>query len=187
MLGRFAVLLMVLVLALAGAPQSASADQKDARLDPLFERLRTTDNPAEAQLVEALIWQIWTESGDAAVDSLMELGLGAMQSGNLPGALELFDAVTAQKPDFAEGWNKRATVLYMLGAYVKSKEDVTRVLALEPRHFGALSGLGLIELELNRPDEALTAFEQALKLHPHLAGAKARVEALKRQKRDGAI
>lgn len=184
---RVPVLLILLVLALTGTPRNAGADQKDARLDALFERLQTTEDPAEAQLVEALIWQFWTESGDPATDSLMQLGLEALQAGNLSGALELFDAVTVQKPDFAEGWNKRATVLYMLGAYEKSKEDVGRVLALEPRHFGALSGLGMIELELNRPDAALAAFERALKLHPHLPGIKARVEALRRQKRDGAI
>jgi len=179
----FALLLAALFLAGTGA----RADQKDSRLDPLFEQLRIADDAGKAQVIESMIWQLWTQAGDPATDSLMELGLVAMQAGNLPGALELFDAVTARKPDFAEGWNKRATVLYMLGAYDKSAEDVERVLKLEPRHFGALSGLGLIDLERDRPDEALEAFERALELHPFLPGLKQRVEQLKRRKRDGAI
>src|SRR5262249_12911351 len=132
-------------------------------------------------------WQIWTEANSGPTDTLMQLGLGAMQSGNLAGALELFDAVTLAKPDFAEGWNKRATVLYMLGAYERSAEDVEKVLALEPRHFGALSGLGLINMELDRADAALEAFERALKVHPHLPSVKQRIDMLKKKKRDGNI
>jgi tetratricopeptide (TPR) repeat protein len=165
----------------------AAADQKDPRLAPLFEKLGGSDNVAEAQMLELQIWQIWTEAKDGPTDTLMQLGLGAMQAGNLAGALELFDAVTLGKPDFAEGWNKRATVLYMLGAHERSAEDVAKVLALEPRHFGALSGLGLINMELDRPDAALEAFERALKVHPHLPGVKQRVEMLKKKKRDGNI
>lgn len=183
----FRFLAVLLAAMLLPGPSPARGDQKDQRLAPLFEELRAAGDPVQAQMIEGMIWQLWIEAGDPATDSLMQLGLSAMQAGNLPGALELFDAVTARKPDFAEGWNKRATVLYMLGAHDKSAEDVARVLQLEPRHFGALSGLGLISLERDRPDEALGAFERALALHPHLPGLKQRVEQLKRQKRDGAI
>ena len=164
----------------------AAADQKDPRLAPLFEQLQAA-SPSDAQVIEAQIWLIWMDAKDGPTDTLMQLGLGAMQSGNLAGALELFDAVTLQKPDFAEGWNKRATVLYMLGAYDRSAEDVTKVLELEPRHFGALAGLGMIDTELNKPEAAIEAFERALKLHPQLPGVKQRLEMLKRKKRDGAI
>ncbi|HEX2116338.1 MAG TPA: tetratricopeptide repeat protein [Alphaproteobacteria bacterium] len=166
---------------------STAADQKDPRLDPLFQQLQASAGLQEAQLLEAQIWLIWTEAKDGPTDTLMQLGLAAMQSGNLAGALELFDAVTMQKPDFSEGWNKRATVLYMLGAYDRSAEDVGKVLELEPRHFGALAGLGLINTELDKTDEAIDAFERALKIHPHLPGVKQRLEALKKKKRDGAI
>jgi tetratricopeptide (TPR) repeat protein len=168
-------------------PALAAADQKDPRLVPLFEKLEGSESLGEAQTMEVQIWQIWTEAKDGPTDTLMQLGLAAMQSGNLAGALELFDAVTVQKPDFAEGWNKRATVLYMLGAHERSAEDVAKVLALEPRHFGALSGLGLINMELDKPDAALEAFERALKIHPHMPGVKQRVEMLKKKKRDGNI
>jgi tetratricopeptide (TPR) repeat protein len=181
---RVAALAAAILLA-ALAP--AAADQKDSRLDPLFEQLKASAAPHEAQILEAQIWLIWTDAKDGPTDTLMQLGLGAMQGGNLAGALELFDAVTVQKPDFAEGWNKRATVLYMLGAFERSAEDVDKVLALEPRHFGALAGLGLIDTELNKTDEAIDAFERALQVHPHLTGVKQRLEMLKKKKRDGAI
>jgi tetratricopeptide (TPR) repeat protein len=179
-----AYLLAGLLMAWAG---TACADQKDPRLDPLFAQLQGAASLPEAQAIEAQIWMIWTEAKDGPTDTLMHLGLGAMQAGNLAGALELFDAVTVQKPEFAEGWNKRATVLYMLGAYERSAEDVAKVLALEPRHFGALAGLGLIDMELDKADAAIDAFEQALKMHPQLPGVKQRLELLKKKKRDGAI
>jgi tetratricopeptide (TPR) repeat protein len=165
----------------------AAADQKDPRLGPLFEQLQRAASLPEAQVIEAQIWLIWMDAKDGPTDTLMQLGLGAMQSGNLAGALELFDAVTMQKPDFAEGWNKRATVLYMLGAYERSADDVAKVLELEPRHFGALAGLGMIDTELNKPDAAIEAFERALKLNPQLPGVKQRLDMLTRKKRDGAI
>lgn len=178
-------LFLFAVLCFAGGP--ATADQKDPRLDGLFEQLRATASHPEAQIVEAQIWLIWMEAKDGPTDTLMQLGLAAMQAGNLAGALELFDAVTVQKPDFAEGWNKRATVLYMLGAYDRSAEDVAKVLALEPRHFGALAGLGLIDMERDRSEAAIDAFEKALALHPQMPGVKQRLDTLKKKKRDGAI
>ena len=182
---RAAFAVLALGCGLAAGP--AAADQKDPRLGLLFEKLEASNSVPEAQMLELQIWQIWTEAKDGPTDTLMQLGLGAMQTGNLTGALELFDAVTLGKPEFAEGWNKRATVLYMLGAYERSAEDVAKVLALEPRHFGALSGLGLIKMELDEPDAAIQAFERALKVHPHLPGVKQRVEMLKKKKRDGNI
>ncbi|HJS33729.1 MAG TPA: tetratricopeptide repeat protein [Alphaproteobacteria bacterium] len=178
---RFSAVVVVL-LALC-APLRAVADQTDARLGDLFERLKSTEQPQEAQLIEFVIWQIWSEANDPATDTLMGLGLQAMQGGNLAGALELFDAVTTRKPDFAEGWNKRATVLYLLGAYEESAKDVDKTLKLEPRHFGALSGLGLINMALERDEEAVAAFEAASKIHPHLPGVKANLETLKQRAR----
>jgi tetratricopeptide (TPR) repeat protein len=177
----------VLTAVAVAVGSQAVADQKDPRLDPLFEQLQAAGSHPEAQIVEAQIWLIWMEAKDGPTDTLMQLGLAAMQGGNLPGALELFDAVTVQKPDFAEGWNKRATVLYMLGAFDRSAEDVAKVLELEPRHFGALAGLGLIDMERERPEAAIEAFEKALKVNPQMPGIKQRLEALQKKKRDGAI
>jgi len=182
---RLAAAYLLGAACLAGEPSIAA--QNDPRLEGLFEKLRTTPNPSEAKIVEMSIWQIWSESGDPATDSLMQLGLTAMQARDLPGALSLFDAVTARSPDFAEGWNKRATILYMIGAADKAADDVARVLALEPRHFGALAGLGLIDIQLNRDDAAIAAFEQALKLNPNMPEAKAHLDALLKRRSKGAI
>ena len=183
----FRRLAWLIIAAIAFLPLAAGAGQKDSRLDQLFAKLRSSAGGAEAQMLELTIWKIWAEAGDRATDTLMQLGMGAMQSGDLPGALSLFDAVTARAPDFAEGWNKRATVFYMMGAMEKSAEDVARVLALEPRHFGALSGLGLINTRLSKDEAAIAAFEQALKVNPHMPGVKANLEALRKKRSQGAI
>ena len=182
-LGRLAVLSLVLFL----LPGAAGAAQNDPRLDNLFDKLRTTTNPAEAKIAELAIWQIWSESGDPATDSLMDLGATAMEDHNLSGALGLFNAITERSPNFAEGWNKRATVLFMMGAPNRAAEDVARVLSLEPRHFGALSGLGLIDMELHRDDDAIAAFQQALKLNPNMPDAKAHLDELLKKRNKGAI
>lgn len=182
--GRLIAVLAFIVILLPGI---AGAAQNDPRLNDLFEKLRTAPNAGEAKIVELAIWQVWSESGDPATDSLMELGVTALHDRNLAGALGLFDAVTERSPDFAEGWNKRATVLYMMGAPKRAAEDVARVLSLEPRHFGALSGLGLIDMELHRDDEAIAAFQQALKLNPNMPDAKAHLDELLKKRSKGAI
>ncbi len=183
-LGRLILALAVAALLLPGP---AGAAQNDPRLNDLFDKLRATSSPGEAKIVELSIWQIWSESGDPATDSLMELGVTAMEGRDLAGALGLFDAITQRSPDFAEGWNKRATVLYMMGAPKRAAEDVARVLSLEPRHFGALAGLGLIDMELHRDDDAIAAFQQALKLNPNMPDAKAHLQELLKKRSKGAI
>ncbi|MBM3523411.1 MAG: tetratricopeptide repeat protein [Alphaproteobacteria bacterium] len=180
----FRLVLVLILSILIGIPEGRAADPK---LDPLFDRLLKTSDAAEARRVEAEIWQGWLLGGGAAATSLMELGVGAMSAGNLPAALGIFDAIVKQNPDYAEGWNKRATVLFMMGALDKSAEDVDKVLKLEPRHFGALAGLGLIRAQQDRVDEAIVAFEKALAVHPHLDQVKRNIEALKKKRRDGAI
>ena len=126
----------------AGAP--AEARQDDPRLDALFEQLLASDDRETARRIEGTIWRIWTESGSATIDELMTLGVAAMGNGQFDTALESFDAIIEAAPDFAEGWNKRATVYYLIEEYPASVRDVEATLRLEPRHFGALSGMGLI-------------------------------------------
>ncbi|MBI1243441.1 MAG: tetratricopeptide repeat protein [Alphaproteobacteria bacterium] len=163
--------------------QTASA----GRLDALFDKLQNTRDPTEAQRTEAAIWQIWLEPGDPAAGSLMKLALDAQQRGDLFGAFALFDAIVHLKPDYAEGWNRRATVLYMLGRYDDSRKDAEKTVELEPRHFGALAGLGLIAAAKNDDDAALEAFETALSFNPHMAQVRASVDALRKKRRNGAI
>ena len=109
----------------------------------------------------------------------MALGLHAMGARDYPQALAAFDRIIETKPDFAEGWNKRATLHYLTGNHQRATEDIEHVLALEPRHFGALSGLGLIALALGEPEQALEAFETALMIHPNMAGADTHIQALR--------
>ena len=109
-------------------------------------------------------------SDDKAVNRLMAQGVIAMQRGALDRALDRFDEITRRAPDFAEGWNKRATILYVMGRHRESVADVQQVLNLEPRHYGALSGLGLILVALGREEDALKWLRRALELNPYLDG-----------------
>lgn len=161
----------------------AAADQTDPRLDGLFARLQSTDRPGEAQALEQRIWQIWIESDDPKENRLMALGIRAMSLRRLPQALERFDRLVEVAPEFAEAWNKRATVHYLMGNYGASVRDIQRTLALEPRHFGALSGLGLIYDALEEPAAALRSFEAALEINPHMEGPRQRMEELRRSLR----
>lgn len=161
---------MVCALALTIlTPAAASADQTDPRLSGLFEKLRDAETFAIAHAVEQKIWVIWHEPPDhLEVSMAMDRGLRAMRESNHEEALAAFDDAVRLAPDFAEAWNKRATINYLLGDYGASIADVQQTLLLEPRHFGALSGLGLINLALGRKADALAAFEAALAVHPYL-------------------
>ncbi len=157
----------------------SSGGQNDPRLPTLLDALSVADSAEQAAPIEAQIWALWTSSGEAGIDQLMALGLSAMAVQNYPQALAAFSQIIEQKPDFAEGWNKRATVHYLMGDHQRSTEDIEHVLALEPRHFGALSGLGLIALAIGEPEQALEAFETALMIHPNMAGADTHIRALR--------
>jgi tetratricopeptide (TPR) repeat protein len=155
------------------------AGQNDPRLDALFNKLRDAACPEDAEPIEARIWELWAISGDPAVDRLMADGERALGRHRYEAALDAFDAVTEMAPDFAEGWNKRATVNYLIGDYDESISDVERTLSLEPRHFGALSGLALIALALGEDEQAIDAFEAALEIHPQMSGAARQIRALR--------
>ncbi len=170
---------LALGLALAAGP--SAADQNDPRLGELFARLKVAPDARAAHGVELSIWGIWTESDDDVIALLMDQGLAAMARRDLPAALGKFDQIVKIAPGFAEGWNKRATVHYLLGNYAASLHDIGKTLALEPRHFGALSGRGLVLVELENVKLALQYFEAAIEIHPKLPGANLNAEALRRQ------
>jgi tetratricopeptide (TPR) repeat protein len=109
----------------------------------------------------------------------MALGIVAASQGDLRRSLDYFDRVVRTAPDFAEGWNKRATVYYMMGDYTASVEDIRRTLALEPRHFGALSGMGLIYDAIGDTEAAVKVWEKALEIHPHMEGIRNRIRELR--------
>jgi tetratricopeptide (TPR) repeat protein len=150
---------------------TARADQTDTRLEPLFEVLRASDDLGKVGSAEEAIWNIWMESGDDEADELLRQGSIQMQFRQFGAALSMFNAVIEAQPDFAEGWNKRATLFYLMGEYQRSIADCERTLELEPRHFGALFGLGLIYNELEQETKAIAALERALMVHPHLRNA----------------
>lgn len=158
------------LLALCAAT-AAWADQKDSRLELLFSKLLEAPGPMQARQFEGQIWSIWLQSDDGAVNALMGSGVEAMSEGDYARALSKFDQMVAIAPDFAEGWNKRATVEYLMGDYKKSLADIDKTLALEPRHFGALAGRGLCYMALHDAEKALKAFEDALAIHPNLTSA----------------
>jgi len=165
----------------------AQADQKDGRLDSLFLRLQEAPAPAVAQRVEGEIWRIWLQSDDGAVQGLMHAGIDALSRGDYRHALTKFDQMVLIAPDFAEGWNKRATVHYLLGNYAQSLGDIAKTLDLEPRHFGALSGEGLVYMALEDERRALKAFEAALAIHPNLTSAASNAEQIRKIIRDREI
>jgi len=177
---RLAQLLMVLCLSSACIFPLA-ADQTDPRLDALFVALQEESSSNESVRIEQRIWAIWTLSGDQEVDVLMRQGIDAMNEGQLDVAIRLFGAATEKAPAFAEGWNKRATVLFYAGYPDESMHDIQKTLALEPRHFGAIAGMGLIFMQRQDWVSALRAFEQVLKIHPSAQHARVHVEELRKK------
>ena len=161
-------------------PLSAHADQKDPRLDELFAVLQTSSDPGALSAAHGEIWEIWTDNNDAELVSMMEQGIVLMGRRRLNEALNVFDDLVDVAPDYAEAWNKRATVHYLLGNLADSVADVDVTLDLEPRHFGALSGLGQIELLRGDPEAALSAFEAAVQMHPHMPGTRDIIQQLRR-------
>ena len=144
---------------------------------PLYERLRD-ETPIVRSFAEQALWLVWSRSGDAAVDRLMERGIEEMQAERHREAIATFSDAIRRRPAFAEGWNKRATVLYLAGEYRRSLADCDEVVKRKPRHFGALSGAGLNHLKLEQPREALQWFRRALAVNPNMPGIKTEVEEL---------
>ncbi len=151
-----------------------------AKLDDLFAQLLTVPE-AESQSIEQEIWIEWSKSGSPAMDLLLERGRSAMADGDTAAAIEHLTALIDQAPDFAEGWNARATAYYQAGEFGPSIADIGHTLTLNPRHFGALAGLGAIFEELERPKQALEVYRAALAINPHQAGVVESVTRLEAQ------
>ncbi|MDH3909675.1 MAG: tetratricopeptide repeat protein [Rhodospirillales bacterium] len=177
----------VLALAVLLAGGRALADQRDARLPDLFAQLLGASDIGTAQAVEARIWSLWYEHDDNAIVLLMHQARAAMARQDHGSALRSLDQVVKIAPDFAEGWNARATLYYLMGRHADSLADIERTLALEPRHFGALSGRGLVYLALEKWELALGSFEAALAVNPQMPGARLNAEAIRKTLRDREI
>ena len=183
---RLHTIFIAVFLALAALPASAGSKTASS-LDRLFGALHATTDPDEANRLTGLIWVIWNHAEDPETDRLMTEGREAMERLDFDTALARFTAVVEREPNFAEGWNKRATLYYVMGRYRDSIGDIDRVLDLEPRHFGALSGMGMIYMELGDDEAAVRAMEEALAVNPHMPGVRQQLEALRKKLQDRAI
>lgn len=146
-----------------------AAAEDVAKLDGLFARLQKADTE-EAGRIESEIWIEWSKSGSPAMDLLLQRGRDAMAIGDNGIAIEHFTAIIDQTPEFAEAWNARATAYFNVGDYGPAVADIAHTLVLNPRHFGALSGLGMILEETGKTERALAVYKAAIALHPHLEG-----------------
>lgn len=198
-LSSLIIALVVLVSAPAGAVTTAPstepvgksdrADRKDlsrtqrqaARLDQLFSRLATATDARRARRIAGSIRRRMNQSGSNTIDILMRRANARMQSKKYGQALDLLDGVIRLRPAFAEGWNRRATVHFMLGNYGQSIADIEQVLVREPRHWGAIAGLSMILTAIDRKQEAVVMMEKALEVHPHQPKLKERRDKLKRE------
>ena len=153
-------------------------------IDFLFEALKAAPDAETAKLIENRIWALWFTSGSDTADLLMTRVKQAMEANDADLALRLLDAIIALNPEYAEAWNRRATLYFTKKDYAHALADISQVLAREPRHFGALTGLGMILQDMGEDKRALEAFRRALEIDPHLQKVPEFVKALS-EKIDG--
>jgi len=155
----------LLTFIFASAVQSGPSDE-------LFEKLKNAEGQREIAMAEADIMNAWMDSGSPTVDLLMSRADDAIAAGDTEHARALYDRCVLIKPDYAEAWNRRAALFLADDKFDEALRDINEALTLEPRHFGAWTGLGFIMQQLGADKEALEAFEEALKFHPNLQAAK---------------
>jgi tetratricopeptide (TPR) repeat protein len=159
-------------------PAAVAPKTRAERLDELFTNLKRERNEKAAERIAARIWEEWNRSDSAIVDLMMQWSQQAVEKKKFDVALDFLDQVVTLSPDYAEGWNRRATVHYMMHNYGKSMADIERTLELEPRHFGALSGLAQIMKETERKQLALDAYQRVLDIYPMMRNAQNEVATL---------
>jgi Flp pilus assembly protein TadD len=173
---RLILALLALLLATPAKAQSSTAE-----LDTLFAKLRDPTTGAQVLSIEQQVWAIWMTSGTKEQNDSLAKAAQVMGTGQGKIALAILDDLVRDAPRFAEAWNKRATLHYLMGHYQASLDDIVKTVDLEPRHFGALSGRGMVLMKLGRNAEALAAFKEALQVNPNMVGAKLSIQALEKQ------
>ncbi len=158
--------ILIVSISLLFASKIALADQNDPRLNNLFKKLNETENQDEIRDLISDIWNIWYEVDDPKVIEYFEKGIQAMNLRNYPLAIRFFNNLIEEDPNFAEGWNKRATVHFMMGNFDQSMQDIIKTLELEPRHFGALDGMGLIFIHQGQFQQAIDVYDKMLEIFP---------------------
>jgi tetratricopeptide (TPR) repeat protein len=161
------------------ASEGPPADAKpENRLDELLGQLKRERNEKAAERIAARIWEEWGHSGSASIDLMMTWSKTAMDGKKFDVALDFLDQVVTMEPSYAEGWNRRATVHFMMQNYSKSMADINHTLQLEPRHFGALSGMGQIMKNTGHNELALQAWQRVLDIYPMMRSAQNEVATL---------
>ena len=166
----------------------ANSENRNIKLNQLFEELKKSNNNFIAFEIEIKIWDIWsTHPTQKELTESLANGSNLMSRGELEKAYEIFSVIIDSAPDWAEGWNKRATVLYLMGRYQESLVDIDEVLKRESRHFGALSGQGLVQIALENYEKAIKSYETVQKIYPSIESAKIMIPQLKKLIKDSAI
>ncbi len=145
----------------------------DALLEALFD-----EDEGVRSLAEVAVWRVWSRSGDARADAQLESGVRHMDEGRMGAAVDAFTRAIEIRPEFAEGWNKRATAYYLMGDLDQSLHDCDEVIRRNPHHFGALSGYGLIYVQRGELERALEYFERALAINPNMQGVQQSIELI---------
>ena len=173
-------LCVFLVLLICGNTVADSKD-RDIKLKQLFEQLKKSNNASIAFEIEMKIWNIWsTHPTKEKLTQSLAKGSDLMSKGELETAYKIFSTIIISSPDWAEGWNKRATVLYLMDRYQDSLNDIDEVLKLESRHFGALSGQGLVQTKLKNYEKAIESYQAVQKIYPSIRAAKIMIPQLKK-------
>lgn len=175
-------ILTTLTLALAlSFPAISHGDQTDQRLAPLFETLQSSQDETVLAETEDAIWDLWYDSGEEDIDELMLQAAELVRAGQLAAAEKIYSEVIDELPGFSEGWNRRATVRFYQRDYEGSLADIKETLRLEPRHFGAMWGLGMILGSQRAFERAILAFERLLEIKPNSPDIAPRIELLKQE------
>ena len=158
---------------------NAAANDREEKLEKLFNQLKI-NNFNSAYSIEQKIWQLWsTHPNDDKLTARLEEGSQFVRDQQLNKAIDIFSELIKIDQNWAEAWNKRATVLYLMGKYELSQADINKVLELEKRHFGALSGQGLVQTALNNYQKAINSYIEAHKIHPNMKSPLIMIEKLK--------
>ena len=173
MLKKFLFIIFLLFITI-----NSYADQNDKRLNYLFDKLIFTEDQQEIEKLTKQIWKIWHEIDDPKMTRAFETGVQMMNLGFHSRAIDYFNKVIGEKPNFAEVWNKRATAHFMMGNFDLSMQDISQTLQLEPRHFGALDGMGLIFIHLNQLEKAIDIYDKMLEIFPNSISTKIKKERI---------
>ena len=182
------ILLYTFVIFIFFGNAVAYSKDRDVKLNLLFEELKKSNNDSVTLEIEMKIWNIWsTHPTQEKLTQLLSKGSSLMSTGKLETAYKIFSTIIESTPDWAEGWNKRATVLYLMGRNQESLKDIDEVLKRESRHFGALSGQGLVHTKLKNYEKAIKSYETVQKIYPSISSAKVMIPQLKKIIKEEAI